>query len=191
MRKPLLALAALVVAVPVLSVPVSAAPGLPKVVERSDPEDVDGRLDIVRIRVRVSTARVRLTAETAERWRCRYVKDDASTAEGAAAAYEDGKGVFFFWGIDNDKDSAYEIEAHVRCKDGELRLVTDQLFRSVAARKSNGRTVTASVSRKKWELGGRRLQLRAVSQVNGTDGTEIYTEQRDETRRLRPFGRRS
>ncbi len=47
----------------------------------------------------------------------------------------------------------------------------------------------AAVIRKKWSLGGRRLQLRAVSQINGTDGTDVYVEERDETRRLKPFHR--
>lgn len=158
---------------------------------RTDPEDVKGRLDVVRTHVRVGASRVRLTVETAESWRCRQVKDDTSTAEGAATVYEDGKGVFFFWEFDTNKDASFERDAFFRCKDGELRLVSDGLHRSVPARKTDGRTVTATVSRKRWEMTGRRLQLRAVSQINGADGTETFVEERDDTRRLRPFGRRS
>lgn len=173
------------------AMPVYAAGALPRVAQRTDPEDVKGRLDIVRTRVRVGATRVRLTVETAGAWRCRYVKDDASTAEGAAAVYEDGKGVFFFWEFDTNKDASFERDAFFRCRDGKLRLVSDSLFRSVPARKTDGRTVTATVSRKRWEMTGRRLQLRAVSQINGADGTETFVEERDDTRRLRPFGRRS
>ncbi|HYO61436.1 MAG TPA: hypothetical protein VEU29_06025 [Actinomycetota bacterium] len=169
------------------TLPASAAGALPKVAQRTDPEDVKGRLDIVRTRVSVGAERVRLTVETADRWRCRYVKDDASTAEGAAAVYEDGKGIFFFWEFDTNKDASFERDAFFRCKDGKVRLVSDGLHRSVRARKPDGRTVTATLSRKRWEMTGRRLQLRAVSQVNGVDGADTFVEERDDTRRLRPF----
>ena len=173
------------------ALPVHAAGALPKTAQRTDPEDVKGRLDIVRTRVRVGATRVRLTVETADAWRCRYVKDDASTAEGAAAVYDDGKGVFFFWEFDTDKDASFERDAFFRCKEGKVRLVSDGLHRSVRARKPDRRTVTATVSRKSWEMTGRRLQLRAISQINGVDGAETFVEERDGTRRLRPFGRRS
>lgn len=189
MRKATTALA--LAAAVACALPASAAGTLPKVAERTDPEDVKGRLDVVRTRVSVGRERVRLTVETAERWRCRYVKDDASAAEGAAAVYEDGKGVFFFWEFDTNKDASFERDAFFRCKHGKVRLVSDGLHRSVRARKPNGRTVTATVSRKRWEMTGRRLQLRAVSQINGVDGSETFVEERDGTRRLRPFGRRS
>jgi hypothetical protein len=188
MRTPI-AIAFAILAALYSAAPATGAPDLPKSAQRSDPEDVDGRLDIVRTRIRVGERRVRLVLETAEGWRCSYVKDDGSNAEGAAALYEDGKGVFLFWEFDTNKNRRFETDAFVRCKSGELRLVSDGLHREVRARKTDRRTVTASVSRKKWDLMGRRLQVRATSQVNGTNGTDVFVEQRDGTARLRPFAR--
>lgn len=147
------------------------------------PADVQGRLDVVRAK------RVRLTVETAESWRCRYVSDDASTAEGAAAVYDDGKWIFFYWEFDTNKDRAYEVTAFFRCKDGDLRLVSDGLHRSAPARKRDGRTVVAGTARKRRELTGRRLQLRVVSQVKRVRRDRGLVEERDETRRLKPFRR--
>ena len=169
---------------------VSPAAAGPEVVARaSDPEDVKGRLDIVRTRFRSSGGRVTLTVETAEKWRCRYVKDDNTTADGAAQVYDDGKGIFFFWEFNTNRDSQIERDAFYRCKDGQLHFVSDKLHRSVRARKPGPRIVRVTLSRKKWRLGSRRLKLRAISQVNGTDGDEVFLEERDETKVLRPYRR--
>ena len=168
---------------------VSPAAAAPRVVvaQANDPEDVKGRLDIIRTRFRSSGGRVTLTVETADKWRCRYVKDDNTTADGAAEVYDDGKGIFFFWEFNTNRDAQIERDAYYRCKGGELRFVSDKLHRSVQARKAGPRTVKVTVSRKKWKLGSRRLKLRAISQVNGTNGGEVFLEERDETKVLKPY----
>lgn len=179
----------LVLAAQLLS-PAAAAPRA-VVAQANDPEDVKGRLDIVRTRFRSSGRRVTLTVETADKWRCRYVKDDNTTAEGAAEVYDDGKGIFFFWEFNTNRDAQIERDAYYRCKDGKLRFVSDKLHRSVRARKVEPRVVKVTVSRKNWKLGSRRLKLRAISQVNGTDGTDVFLEERDDTKVLRPYRRRA
>ncbi len=69
---------------------------------------------------------VTLTLRTAEKWRCRLLEDDTSTAQGVAEAYEDGKVAFLLWAFDSNRDDHDDHHGYFRCKGGRLSFEFDR-----------------------------------------------------------------
>ncbi|HVM35038.1 MAG TPA: hypothetical protein VM784_06810 [Actinomycetota bacterium] len=134
-----------------------------------------------------SGKRIILTLRTAEKWRCRLVKDDTSSAQGAAEAYEDGKAAFLQWSFDSDRDNNVDHSGFFRCKDRRLRFQFDRQDVSFGVRRPNRRTARVTLPVKRFGLRYEDLRLYAVSQLNGQFGDQTFFEERDETPRLRPY----
>lgn len=154
----------------------------------TDPDDTRGRLDIRYVEFRRSGGKVTLTLRTYEKWRCRLLKDDTSTAQGAAEAYDDGKAAFLFWNIGTDRDDGAEHTGFFRCKNGHLKFQFDRPNDvSFSVRRPNRRTAKVTLPASRFGLDRKQLRVHALSQLNGQFGDETYFEERDESPRLRPY----
>lgn len=152
-----------------------------------DPDDTRGRLDIRYIGFQREAGNVTLTLRTAEKWRCRLLEDDTSTAQGAAEAYEDGKAAFLLWAFDSNRDRYDDHYGYFRCKEGRVRFEFDRHDVSFNVRRPDLRTVKVTVPADRFGLDHRGLRLHAISQLNGQFGNQTLFEERDDTERLRPY----
>ena len=155
--------------------------------ETRDPDDMRGRLDIRYISFDREGGDVTLTLRTQEKWRCRLLEDDTSTAAGAAEAYEDGKAAFLLWSIGTDRDGDAEHSGNFRCKNGRVRFEFDRADVSYKARRPDRRTVKVTVPADRFGLNRQSLRVYAISQMNGRFGDQTLFEERDDTDRLRPY----
>ncbi len=154
----------------------------------SDPDDTRGRLDIRFVEFRRSGGKVTLTLRTAEKWRCRFLKDDTSTAQGASEAYDDGKAAFLFWSIGTNRDDGAEHTGFFRCKDGQLKFQFDRPNEvSYNVRRPDRRTAKVTLPVRRFGLDHKRLRLSALSQLNGQFGDQTFFEERDQSPQLRPY----
>ena len=155
--------------------------------ETRDPDDTRGRLDIRYIGFQREAGKVTLTLRTAEKWRCRLLRDDTSTAQGAAEAYEDGKAAFLLWSFDSNRDNYDDHYGYFRCKQGRLRFEFTRQDASFKVRRPDLRTVEVTVPVARFGLDYEGLRLHAISQMNGRFGDQTLFEERDDTERLRPY----
>lgn len=155
--------------------------------EANDPDDTRGRLDIRYIGFQRDRGDVTLTLRTAEKWRCRLLEDDTSTAQGAAEAYEDGKVAFLLWSFDSDRDNNDDHHGYFRCKGGRVRFQFVRPDVSYKVRRPDLRTVEVTLPVDRFGLEHQGLRLHAISQLNGQFGNETMLEERDDTQRLRPY----
>lgn len=166
-----------------LVVPAIAGPE----VSATDPDDTRGRLDIRYVAFERRNDAAVLTIRTAERWHCRLLRDDTSSAQGAAEAYEDGKAAFLLWSFDSDRDNNVDHSGFFRCKDRRLRFQFDRQDLSYKVRRPDRRTVKVTVPLRRFGLRYEGLRAYAISQLNGQFGDETFFEERDESPRLRPY----
>lgn len=153
-----------------------------------DPDDTRGRLDIRYVEFERSGSKATLTLRTAEKWRCRFLKDDTSTAQGASEAYDDGKAAFLLWSIGTDRNDGAEHSGHFRCKNNRLELQFDRPNEvSYSVRRPNLRTAKVTIPAKRFGLDHQRLRLFAISQLNGQFGEQTFFEERDQSPPLRPY----
>jgi hypothetical protein len=96
LKRPAAVAIALLVA---LAAPVSAA-------TENDPEDVKGKLDVVRIKFKKSQDTATLTIETAEDWKCRYLRASRDTK--------------LQWRFDDGSDGDIDLKGDFVCDDGHL-----------------------------------------------------------------------
>lgn len=170
-----------------LAVAMAGSAGAAVTAAASDPDDTQGRLDIRFLRFQRDHGSVTLTLRTAEKWRCRLLEDDTSTAAGAAEAYEDGKVAFLLWAFDSNRDDNDDHHGYFRCKEGRLRFEFDRADLSYKARRPDLRTVKVTVPVGRFGLDHQGLRVHAISQLNGRFGNQTLFEERDDTRRLRPY----
>lgn len=154
----------------------------------NDPDDTRGRLDIRYVEFRRSGSKVTLTLRTAEKWRCRFLKDDTSTAQGASEAYDDGKAAFLMWSIGTDRDDDAERTGFFRCKNGRLKFQFDRPNDvSFSVRRPNRRTAKVTLPVRRFGLDRKQMRVYAISQLNGQFGDQTFFEERDDSPRLRPY----
>jgi hypothetical protein len=126
-----------------------------------------------------------LTLRTAEKWRCRLLKADTSSVEGAAEAYEDGKAAFLLWSFDTDRDNNDERSGFFRCKKGRLKFQFDR--RNDVSSASVALTAEVTLPARRFGLDHKILELYALSQLNGRFGEQTFFEERDHSPRLDPY----
>jgi hypothetical protein len=145
-----------------------------------DPEDVEGRLDIVFVRFRGNgDGTATLTIKTAERWRSRFVKREPNGDE---------KQVFLVWQFNSNRDRSFERTGRFYFDDAKKHLVfekvnSDRVFR---VRRPNRRMVKVTVPVRAFRLGSPRLKVRAQSTVNGVFGESVFIEETDLSPTLKP-----
>ncbi len=183
MRRVLLSAFMGVLLVASLVAPVLAGP----TVSAKDPDDTRSRLDIRYVSFERRNDAAVLTIRTAERWRCRLLRDDTSTAQGAAEAYDDGKAAFLQWAFNSDRDNNVDHSGNFHCKDRRLRFDINRQDLSYKVRRPNQRTVKVTVPLRRFGLRYEGLQVYAVSLLNGRFGDETFFEERDDSPRLRPY----
>lgn len=153
-----------------------------------DPDDTRGRLDIRFVEFQRQGDEVTLTLRTYEKWRCRLLKDDTSTAQGAAEAYEDGKAAFLSWSFGTDRHGDAERTGSFRCKNGRLKFQFNRPNDvSYSARRPDRRTAKVTLPVRRFSLDDKQLRLFAASQLNGQFGNETFFDEVDHSPRLRPY----
>lgn len=146
----------------------------------SDPEDVEGRLDIVFVKFRGNgDGTVTLTLKTAERWRSRFVKLEPNADE---------KQVFLSWQFDSNRDRSFERTGRFYFDDHRERLVFEKVRsgRLYRVRRPDLRTAKVTVPVRAFRLGSPRLRVRAQSTVNGVFGRSAFVEETDPSPTLKP-----
>jgi hypothetical protein len=152
-----------------------------------DPDDTRSRLDIRYVAFERRNDSAILTIRTAERWRCGFLRDDTTTAQGVAEAYEDGKVAFLQWAFESDRDNNVDHSGNFRCKDRRLRFEINRQDLSYKVRRPDRRTVKLSLPLSRFGLRQEGLRVYAVSLLNGQFGDETFFEERDDSPRLRPY----
>lgn len=144
-----------------------------------DPEDVEGRLDIIRVGARARGRRMVLRIRTAEAWRCSYLKSPVESY--------DSRGGTFRWHVDTNRDPYNEHTASYRCQGGTVFLDFPESGGTFEALKPDPRTVVVEVPRHRFGLDHRRVRLVAISRVDGRHRTTVLFDHEDYTTPLRPY----
>ncbi|MDP9067932.1 MAG: hypothetical protein M3N53_06265 [Actinomycetota bacterium] len=153
----------------------------------NDPDDAGGRLDISFVEFQRGGDKVTLTLRTYEKWRCRLLKDDTSSAQGAAEAYEDGKAAWLLWSFGTDRRGDAEHTGFFRCKNGRLKFEMHRQDASYGARRPSRRTVKVTLPVNRFGLGKQRLRVYAGSQLNGQFGDQTFFDEIDQSPHLHPY----
>lgn len=147
-------------------------------VSKRDPQDVEGRLDLVFVQYEGADQDMRLVLRTAERWRNRYLSD---AGDGGHVAY-------LVWEFDRDADGSFDCTGRFFVTENnrikfEKSAPGEQ--RAFAARRLSRRSVAVRIPS---NFCGFRTgsQLRAQSVVTGAAEDGIHVEQVDVTPTLRP-----
>lgn len=147
-------------------------------VSERDPQDVEGRLDLVFVQYTGTTEDMRLVLRTAERWRNGYLSD---AGDGGHVAY-------LIWEFDRNGDGSFDCTGRFFVTEAnkikfERSAPGEQ--RAFAARRPTRRSVAVSIPA---DFCGFRSgsHLRAQSVVTGAAGDGVQVEQVDIAPTLRP-----
>lgn len=134
-----------------------------------DPEDSDGRLDIVLVKARAAKSSLLLTIRTAEPWRSNYIEYEPTIGDTIMAR--------LWWEFDTDRDDGYELAGHFYWDNGKKKMFFELYSEerdTLIAKKVDNRTVSVKIPLTYPELQGRRVDLRAISLVKGVEDGMAY-----------------
>lgn len=136
-------------------------------ITKSDPNDTDGRLDMVKVRyIGNGDDTATLVLKTSERWKCDFLRGVGEPPHTYAASLS--------WDINRNRDPYNEKSGQFFCSEKKLflRLDNGETYR---AHRPDRRTARVTIPLKPTK----HLSLVAISRLNGEVDGEIYVEEED------------